>query len=93
MASPDVCESVDAAKTLVNQLGAKLRAWWTSVAESHDETAEIVLGSDRENRVHLTCYHWNNNTGQQRDMPWAHAHIVAGPLQNGYWWVRAEQGG
>jgi arylsulfatase A-like enzyme len=78
---------------VVDELRADYRRWWASVAESHDKIPEIVLGSDRQNPTLLTCYYWNNDTGQQRDMPWAHAHIVAGPLQNGYWWVKVDRAG
>jgi hypothetical protein len=78
---------------VVDKLRADYDRWWAGAAESHDKLPEIVLGSDRQNPTTLTCYHWNNDTGQQRDMPWAHAHIVAGPLQNGYWWVKVNRAG
>jgi hypothetical protein len=78
---------------VVEHLRAEYEKWWASVSETHGRIPEIVLGSDRENPTRLTAYHWNNATGQQRDMPWAHTHIVAGPLQNGSWWVRVARPG
>jgi len=78
---------------VVAKLRGEYERWWADVSENHNEVPEIVLGSDRQNPTTLTCYHWNNDTGQQRDMPWAHAHVVAGPLQNGYWWVKVDRAG
>ena len=80
-------------RDVVEQLRNEYEKWWAGVSENHERFAEIVLGSDHENPTCLTCYHWNNESGQQRDMPWAHAHIVAGPLQNGFWRVKIEQDG
>ncbi|NQU21553.1 MAG: arylsulfatase, partial [Candidatus Nealsonbacteria bacterium] len=78
---------------VVARLRAAYERWWSDVAQRHDETTEIPIGSDRENPVRLTCYHWNNATGNQRDMPWGQAHIVAGLHHNGYWPIRVEQAG
>jgi len=78
---------------VVAGLREEYEQWWADVSESHDKIPEIVLGSDRQNPTTLTCYHWNNRTGRQRDMPWAHVHIVAGPLQNGSWWVNVDRAG
>jgi len=75
------------------RLTAAYERWWKDSAEHHDRNCEIVLGSKHENPSLLTSYHWNNETGEQRDMPWGHAHIVAGPLQNGYWRVKIEKAG
>lgn len=78
---------------MVKRLRAEYEQWWAGVSQTHDRISEIVLGSEHENPSTLTAYSWNNETGEQRDMPWAHAHIVAGPNQNGYWWVDVAQAG
>ena len=70
---------------VVRRLRAEYEKWWTSVSESHDKVTEIIIGSPRENPTRLTCYHWNNPSGNQGLMPWGQAHIVAGPHFNGYW--------
>lgn len=77
----------------VRRLREAYDRWWDDVSENHARDCEIVLGSERENPTRLTAYHWNNATGEQRDMPWAHAHIVAGSLQNGWWRVLVERAG
>jgi arylsulfatase A-like enzyme len=78
---------------VVQQLTASYENWWNDVSENHHRDCELVLGSPHENPSLLTAYHWNNESGEQRDMPWAHHHIVAGPLQHGFWRVRFEQEG
>jgi len=78
---------------VVQQLRAEYERWWASVSESHDRVSEIALGTDHENPVKLTAYSWNNASGSQADMPWAHHHIVAGPLQNGFWRVNVQRSG
>ena len=70
---------------VVNKLRSEYEKWWSSVSESHDKVAEIIVGSPHENPSRLTCYHWNNESGEQVDMPWGQAHIVAGSHFNGYW--------
>ena len=69
----------------VERLRAEYETWWSSVSESHDKVSEIIVGSPHENPSRLTCYHWNNESGNQGEMPWGQAHIVAGPHYNGYW--------
>ena len=78
---------------VVRRLRAEYERWWASVSKNHDRTPEIFLGAEEENPTLLTSYHWNNTTGQQRDMPWAHTHIVQGPHQNGYWRVNVRRDG
>ena len=78
---------------VVQQLTTAYEKWWNDVSENHNRNAEIILGSNHENPTLLTAYHWNNESGEQRDMPWAHQHIVAGPLQHGFWRVRFEKNG
>ena len=63
------------------------------MSENHGRDCELLLGSAKENPTQLTTYYWNNESGEQKDMPWAHTHVVAGPLQNGLWRVRVEQAG
>lgn len=77
----------------VDRLRAAYESWWDDVAENHGRDCEIALGSPCANPTLLTAYHWNNESGEQRDMPWAHVHIVAGPLQNGFWRVRVDRPG
>jgi len=77
----------------VARLRAAYERWWSDVSRQHGKTTEIPIGSDKENPVRLTCYHWNNATGNQRDMPWGQAHIVAGLHHNGYWPIRVERAG
>jgi arylsulfatase A-like enzyme len=67
--------------------------YWKSLAPSRKRTCEIPLGSPEQNPTRLSAYHWNNKDGQQRNMPWAHHHIVAGPLQNGFWHVVVARAG
>jgi arylsulfatase A-like enzyme len=78
---------------IVQQLTGAYEEFWADCAENYHRTCELILGSDRENPTHLTAYHWNNETGEQRDMPWAHRHVVAGPLQHGFWRVNIAQPG
>ncbi len=78
---------------ILKSLTAAYEQWWEDVSENHGRDCEIALGSDHENPARITSYHWNNESGEQRDMPWAHHHIVAGPLQNGFWRVRVEKAG
>jgi arylsulfatase A-like enzyme len=70
---------------MVASLRAVYERWWAEVSGRDEELREIPIGHPKADPVRLTAYDWINETGQQRDMPWAHAHIVAGPLQNGWW--------
>jgi hypothetical protein len=67
--------------------------WWDDVAVRDHELKETPIGNAAANPVQLTAYGWINETGRQADMPWAHVHIVAGPLQNGWWPLRVERPG
>jgi hypothetical protein len=67
--------------------------WWDEVSARDGEVKEIPIGNDAANPVPLTAYDWINETGRQADTPWAHVHIVAGPLQNGWWPLRIERAG
>ncbi len=67
--------------------------WWEDVSENHNRDCDLLLGSKVENPTLLTTYYWNNESGEQRDMPWAHQHVVDGPLQNGWWRVNVTQSG
>jgi len=78
---------------VVKDLRGKYDKWWDSVSESHDKVAEIIIGSKHEDPTRLTCYHWNNASGNQGRMPWGQAYIVAGPLFNGYWDLKVAQAG
>lgn len=77
----------------VRRLRDEYERWWACVSENHDRICEIALGTDHEIPTKLTAYSWNNSTGNQADMPWAHHHIVAGPLQNGSWRVNVHRPG
>lgn len=92
----DALQGADCAKAHPDQVRRLREAydrWWEDVSENHRRDCEIALGSDHENPVLLTSYDWNNESGEQRDMPWAHTHIVAGPLQNGWWRVHVDRPG
>ncbi len=78
---------------VVTRLREAYERWWDDAARHHGRTTEIPIGSDEENPTRLTCYHWNNSTGNQVDMPWGQAHIVAGLHHNGYWPVRIDRAG
>ena len=78
---------------IVKDLTNRYQNWWADVSKSHNRDCDLLLGSKRENPTLLTSYYWNNQSGEQRDMPWAHTHIVSGPLQNGWWRVNAEEAG
>ena len=80
-------------RDVVKTLRAEYDKWWAGVSESHDKVAEIIIGSTRANPTRLTCYHWNNKSGNQGLMPWGQAYIVAGPLFNGTWDVRIDRAG
>ena len=78
---------------VVRDLTKAYHNWWTDASENHDRDCELLLGSDKEDPSLLTSYYWNNESGEQRDMPWAHTHVVSGPLQNGWWRVKVEKAG
>ena len=78
---------------VVRKLRNDYDKWWNSVSQSHSRVTEIIVGSPRENPARLTCYHWNNPTGNQGLMPWGQAHIVAGPHFNGYWNLHVARAG
>jgi arylsulfatase A-like enzyme len=78
---------------VVERLRDDYERWWTDVSARDGELKEIPIGDARANPVRLTAYDWINQTGKQADMPWAHVHIVAGPLQNGWWPLRVERAG
>jgi arylsulfatase A-like enzyme len=93
-AAPDQSQNVAAKHpAVVNRLRQAYERWWAEVSARDDELKEIPIGAQAANPVRLTAYDWINQTGRQADMPWAHVHIVAGPLQNGYWPLRVEQAG
>jgi len=79
--------------SVVGRLRQAYETWWASVSENHDRASEIALGAEEENPTRLTAYSWNNASGNQSDMPWAHTHIVQGPHQNGYWRVNVRRDG
>ncbi|MDA0347940.1 MAG: arylsulfatase [Verrucomicrobia bacterium] len=78
---------------IVRTLTQDYNRWWEDASENHSRDCELLLGSKSENPTLLTSYYWNNESGEQRDMPWAHTHVVSGPLQNGWWRVSVEQAG
>ena len=93
-AAPDQSRNVAAGQpAVVKQLREAYERWWADVSVRDDEVKEIPIGADAANPARLTAYGWINATGKQADMPWAHVHIVAGPLQNGYWPLRVERAG
>ncbi len=94
MADPGQEKDIAKAKPeIVRQLTKEYNSWWSDVSENHNRDCELLLGSKLENPTLLTSYYWNNQSGEQRDMPWAHTHIVSGPLQNGWWRIKVEQTG
>lgn len=77
----------------VARLRSAYERWWADVSRRDGEQKQIPIGHPAANPVRLTAYDWMNESGKQSDMPWAHVHIVAGPLQNGWWPLRVECGG
>ncbi|NNM30594.1 MAG: arylsulfatase [Akkermansiaceae bacterium] len=78
---------------VVQGLAAWYERYYGSLAEARRRECRIPLGVAGQGPALLTSYHWNNESGEQRDMPWAHHHIVAGPLQNGFWRVDVARAG
>lgn len=74
---------------VVNKLRRAYEDWWTDVSQRFDEYCEIIIGSDKENPVRLTCHDWH---GKQLP-PWNQDHIREGKLANGFWTVEIAQPG
>lgn len=92
--TPDQSRSVaNKHPDVVKELRGSYERWWTDVSARDAEVKEVPIGHPSANPVRLTAYDWINETGKQADMPWAHVHVVAGPLQNGYWPLRVERAG
>jgi len=53
--------------------------WWNEIAQEFDNDARIVVGDDRQNPTHLTCFEWH---GSRR---WWQRSIRAGIDDNGVW--------
>jgi len=63
--------------------------WWADVSQRFDEYCEIVLGSDQENPVRLTCHDWHGG-----DLPpWNQTHVLNGEPKNGFWAVEVARAG
>ena len=62
--------------------------WWEDVSRRFGEYSEIVLGSSKENPVHLNCMDWH---GEQ--IPWNQTMIRKTPDANGFWAVEVERAG
>jgi len=74
---------------VVQELRDAYEKWWADVSPRFDEYCEIVLGSDRENPVRLTCHDWHGG-----DLPpWNQTHVLNGEPKNGFWAVEMERAG
>lgn len=62
--------------------------WYADVTRRAGEYCSIVLGSERENPVRLTCHDWHGDV-----VPWNHATIRKMPVANGFWAVEVERPG
>lgn len=72
----------------VAELRAAYERWWADTSKRFDEYCWIVLGSDKENPVRLTCHDWH-----APDVPWNQTHIREGKPLNGFWAVDVERAG
>jgi len=72
---------------IVQNLRNDYERWWAEVSKRFDETCDIVVGSDHENRVALTAFDWHTRT------PWNQGHIRKGTRQNGFWAIEVERDG
>ena len=66
---------------VVARLRQAYETWWAEVSPRFGEYCRIVIGSDRENPVRLTCFDWHTVT------PWNQGHIRRGTVANGFWAV------
>lgn len=75
---------------VVAELRAQYETWWTSVSPRFGEFCELMLGSDKQNPVQLTCHDWHSPPGQifsQQDQ------LLKNPMANGFWAVEIERDG
>ena len=67
---------------VVEKLCEAYERWWTDIYQRFDEYCEIVLGSDEENPMRLTCHDWHGPVA-----PSDQNTIRQGPDINGFWAV------
>ena len=65
----------------VERLRKAYEAWWTDVSQRFGEYCEIVLGSEKENPVRLTCHDWHGEPTSEQ------AVVREGRAINGFWAV------
>ncbi len=74
----------DAYPQVVEKLRESYEQWWADISKRFDEYCEIILGSDKENPVRLTCHDWHGPVA-----PSDQNAIRQGPEINGFWAVEA----
>jgi arylsulfatase A-like enzyme len=71
---------------VVQNLRKSYERWWTDVSRRFDEYCEIIIGSDVENPVRLTCHDWHGPVA-----PSDQNVIRQGPAINGFWVVEVDR--
>jgi len=72
---------------IVNKLRLAYDKLWDEFASGFDRPAEIVVGSDRQNPVDLTCFEWHSS--QQ----WGQNAVLRGFDGSGFWPLRVANAG
>jgi len=72
---------------VVERLRKAYEAWWTDVSQRFDEYCEIVLGSEKENPVRLTCHDWHGEPTSEQGV------VREGRAINGFWAVDVAHAG
>ncbi len=75
---------------IVKKLQDAYKEWWEDVSQKFDEYCEIILGSDNENPVRLTCHDWHLDEGS---VPWHQQQIRFGVKSNGFCAVEVARSG
>ncbi len=88
---------------VVRDLRMEYEKWWDSVSQRFDEYNPIVIGSEAENPVRLTCHDWHgvskpgagllHKQGREVNPPWHQSHVRTGMEANGFWALFAEKSG
>ena len=87
----------------VSRMREFYESWWADVSERFDESCDILLGSEDENPVRLTCHDWHNcenpeaeairKRGGEVNPPWNQPHVRGGMVSNGEWSVEVVREG
>ena len=78
----------DAQAAVVTRLRKAYEEWWAQTSKRFGEYCEIVLGSEKEDPVRLSCHDWHG-----RRVPWNQRAIRSGPVANGFWAVEVSRAG